>query len=319
MLMPLEFKKKKDNKTLAFIKRYWPYLSLALFLLVLFLLLSPYLFRNWTEYPEALRAEIAWRNFQASFQTACREGCLAQRQSYASIWRPYYQKNPALALDHFSAVFADGPEELQAALIKIMAADSQDGSLPPLLASVIADSKASAENKRLIVTFFPDAFQDEAWQEQLRAMIADESLSLSERIYAVELLASFPNTANFKALTALILKDTDEDLLFAAIRSLSNWPETEFSWSEGEIEVLGDLIKRSPKGQARWRRLWIVNSLTKKYPDKTRTLLSSLASDESLDAISRGLAAEALLSDFNINIKTPVPAAQDWQEFYETL
>lgn len=319
MLMPLDFKKKKENKIISFIKRYWLYLSLSLVILILFLLLSPYIFRSWTKYPEALRVEIAWRHFQATFQGACREDCLAQRQTYASIWRPYYKRHPEEANNNFSLALSGGSEELSAALIKIMAADSEDGILPPLLAQIISNPEASAENKRLIVNLFPAAFQDEVWQEQLREMINNNALDLRERVYAIELLASFPVEANINVLKTIILQVSPEPLLTTASRVIAAWPENSVLWSESEVMTLGDLIPRVERGPARWRRLWILNSLAKKYPEIIRSILSPLALNEKLDLISRGLAAEALQSYFALKIETPVPSSQDWQEFYDSL
>lgn len=319
MLMPLNFKKKEDNKIILFIKRYRLYIGLFLFVTVLFALLAPYIFRPWIKYPEVLRSEIAWRYFRASFQASCREDCLAKRQVYASIWRPYYREHPEAAADNFGKALSDGPEELRAALIKIMAADNQSDALPPLLAQAIADDKISAETKRLIVNFFPEYFRDELWQGRLRETLADNSLALSERVYALELLSPFPGAANINALKPLILRVSPEPLFAAACRVLSAWPEDSVLWSEDEASLLADLIISSEKGSLRWRRLWILSSLSEKYPEKISALLSSLAADERLDLISRSLAAEALSSYLKIKIITPDPSARDWQEFYESL
>jgi len=319
MLMPLDFKKKKENKIIFFLKRYWLYLSLAAIILFLFVLLSPYIFRSWTNYPEALRAEIAWRRFRASFQASCREDCLAQRQSYASLWRPYYRRYSEAASVNFSKALKEGPPELASAVIKIMAADSENGALPPLLAQVIADPGASADNKRLIVNFFPESFKDETWQAQLREMLNDGSLDLKERLYALQLLAPFSRPANIVCFKTLILEVSPEPLFKEASRVIAAWPEGSVIWSEAEIKILISLIPGLEKGPQRWRRLWLLSALAKKQPDIIRSSLSALALNQQMDVISRSLAADALWSYFNIKIETPIPSAQAWQEFYDSL
>lgn len=244
---------------------------------------------------------------------------MAKRQAYAAIWRPYYQKYPDLATANLAEALAEGSEELQAAIIKIMAADKQADSLPPVLAQIIANQSANAEIKRLIVRSFPEAFEDEAWQERLRVVMADKEMALEERFYAIELLASFPDKTNLIALKSLILANVPEAILTAASRALAAWPDAEIDWSESEADILSALISEAETGAARWRRLWLLISLIEKYPEKIRALLSALASNSRLDAISRGLAGEALRLHFKINIETPSPSAREWQEFYEAL
>jgi len=137
MLMPLIFKP-KENKILSWLKKHWLWLSLTAFFLLLFILLAPCIFRPWTKYPETLRADIAWRNFKATFVSDCREECLVKRQSYAANWRSYFKKHPEIADERYRVVFQEGETHLQAAIIKIMAADSDAQALPPMLADVIS-------------------------------------------------------------------------------------------------------------------------------------------------------------------------------------
>ena len=300
-------------------RRYWP-LALGLFFLILILiLLSPCLFRSWTHYPEALRAEIAWRHFRASFQGTCREECLATRQAYASLWRPYYQAHPEAAVNNFRQVFQSGDADLQAALIKIMAVDNNSQILPPLLAEIIADPQASVENKRLIVTFFPAFFKDESWLAQIRAQVETENVALADRIYALRLLASFPQADNAALVKKLILNQTETELLTAALQIASSWPEGAINWPASDLENLTVLIKKEPFGPGRWRRLWLLSEVGKNQPEILQSLLASLAGATDLDNLSRSLAAETLRTLFALDIKTPDPSAQEWQNFYAAL
>lgn len=319
MILPLltKLQPKKIPRWQFFIRVYWPWLSASLLMLVIFLLLAPYLFRPWTRYPEPLRAEIAWRYFQASFSGVCREECLAERQAYAAIWRPFYQREPELAATVFRQAFAEGGAELQAAIIKIMAADSDAKVLPPFLAEVIADPSASAENKRLIVTFFAAAFQDEAWLSSVRDQVLDKNLNLAEREYALSLLAAFPDETTRELLKILILQDSPINLLTLATRIWSSLPVQ--TWSAAELQQLQQLIVTSSAGPARWRRLWLLNAAAQEQGLMARAHLVAIAENQSLDAISRGLAAETLLTLFQVQINTPTPSAGDWQQFYESL
>lgn len=319
MLMPLEIKKRKEDKWSLFFRRYrWCLIIIATFLLIFFLL-APYLFRTWTKYPQALRAEIAWRNFYQTFQGSCREDCLAKRQSYANIWRPYYQAQPVVAAKNFEIAFATDLPELQAALIKIMAADANSAALPLVLERIIADPQASAENKRLIVTYFPEAFQNEAWLAQVRAQSLDLTLSERERAYALKLLIPFPNRENAALVKSFILKSSPDLLLETAFQVLAAWDESEISWSEADVNILQNLILVAAKGPARWRRLWLLADIASTQKEVVKSALIALGENQSLDTISRSLIAETLGSIFNFNLITPTPTATDWQEFYEVL
>ncbi len=318
MLMPLIFKP-KENKILGWLKKYWPWLSLTAFLLILFILLAPYIFRPWTKYPEELRANIAWRNFKATFVGDCREECLVKRQSYAANWRSYFKKHPEIADEKYRVVFQEEEKDLQAAIIKIMAADSDDEALPPILADVISSPNSSPENKRLIVTYFPEAFQDEKWLALIRAQVLSKELNLEERVYALRLLSSFPTVENRDLLKRIILSPEPLELLNAAFLVIGAWPLESVKWSRAEVDTLNALIIGAEIGPARWRRLWLLSEIMDIPLEDKRNLLISLANNINLDLISRGLSAEAINKLFNLEIKTPLPSAADWQEYYEKI
>lgn len=315
----LNFKKRKKIRWKIFIYRYYPYLIGLFFCLVIFSLLSPYIFRPWTSYPEELKAEIAWRKFRATFNNTCRESCLVARQSYASIWRPVYRQKPALGENNFASVFSQNNEELQAAVIKIMAADYGSLNLPPILAQVLMADDTSLENKRLIVTFFSESFNNPDWWATLRAQVLDETLNLNDRLYALKLLAPFPDPENIILVKQLLLKPLNQDFLETTFHLVSAWPPGALSWSELELDQLAHLIKQLEPGPARWRRLWLLaeegigDSLSR--PER----LKELANNQFLDNISRGLVAETLLNEFKIEINTPEPSASEWQAFYESI
>lgn len=302
-----------------FLLRFWPWLLLIFLCLLIFLLLTPYLFRTWVNYPPMLRAEIAWRRFCASFQGSCREDCVASRQAYAAIWRSVYRDHPEKLEEKMRTVFAGENSELQASLIKIMAADSSQGALPPILAELIADQQTSAENKRLIVAFFAAAFQDEDWLAQIRHQVRLVDLTLEERLYALRLLAAFPNEQNGLLVKELILVANNEDLSREAFKLAFNWPPQTIKWSEADLSRLGILIKQEKTLAQRWRYLWLLGDQAAVLSDNTRLLLVDLINEATLDAISRSLAAETLNLVFGVDIKAPDPSVQDWQEFYENI
>jgi hypothetical protein len=319
MFKLLNLKKKRQLKWQVFIVRFWPYLSGLLVLLVVLFLLSPYIFRPWTSYPEKLRAEIAWRKFAATFDGSCRESCLAARQSYASIWRPIYRSQPALSEENFRLVFDGHNEELQAALIKIMAADYGSLHLPPLLARLLMSEQTSLENKRLIVTFFSESFNDPQWLAVLRAQVLDESLDLDDRIYALKLLAPFPEPENINLLKQLLLQSLESKLMKAAFNLASTWPAGALAFSELELQKLNELVERVEKGPGRWRRIWLLSEKSAGSVSAREKSLKQIANNENLDSISRGLAADSLFNEFKIQINTPEPSASAWQEFYDSL
>lgn len=318
MLTPLLMKKSLSVWQRRW-RRYWPWVLTGVFILLIFCLLAPCLFRSWTHYPEALRAEIAWRRFRSSFTDNCREDCLAARQSYAAIWRPFYQKNPDAAEINFQEVFKTGKPELQAALIKIMAADNDKNKLPPILAELIADPQTSLENKRLIVNFFPEAFKDEVWLKQVRSQAVSADTAAADRLYALRLLAAFPDAETVALVKNLILEHEDAEFLETALNVAAGWPRGTIIWSDADLAALSALIIREPVGSGRWRRLWLLVEAGSDRPEKLRSLLTELAGRQDLDKISRGLAADALRTKFNFDINPPAPSAQEWQEFYEDL
>lgn len=316
MLMPLIPKKK--TKYQIFWKRYRWYLLASIFVLVLFIFLSPYIFRPWTKYPDKLRAEIAWRNFENTFSYDCREECLSKRQFYASIWRPIYDNRPELFTEFFNETFLGDNDELQAALIKIMSASENREALVPVLAKVISSNQASLENKRLIVNFFPEYFNDEIWLEQLRAQLLNEDLLIADRIYALKLLKAFPDQSNALSLKKIILTNVSEELLSLACQQANQWPTDLFSWSDNDLEQLTKLILYSKASPLAWRRLWLLGDI-QNNSSKVSELLQILADNKNLDSISRGIAADALKENFSIDINTPDPTATEWQLFYEQI
>lgn len=315
----LNLKKKRKVKWRVFISRYWPYLTGLLLVLIVLSLLSPYIFRPFTTYPEKLRAEIAWRKFAATFDDSCRESCLAARQSYASIWRPIYRTQPDWAQANFSSAFTGDRAELQAALIKIMAADYGSLNLPPLLAKLLMAENTSLENKRLIITFFSESFNNPQWLGVLRLQVLDEGLNLADRIYALKLLAPFPEPENISLLKQLLLQSLPPELTKTAFQLASTWPTGALAFSELELDQLRQLIEQAEVGPARWRRIWLLSEKSAGSPDSRQKRLESLSINKNLDSISRGLAADSLLNEFKIEINTPEPSALAWQEFYDSL
>ncbi len=314
--MPLIPKKKSKYQIFWQTYRWW--ILVFSFILLFFILLSPYIFRSWTKYPEELRAEISWHKFESTFTYNCRDECLSERQSYASIWRPIYTGRPELFSEFFNEVFAGDNVELQTALIKIMSADKSDKNLPVVLGKVIASPEASLENKRLIVNFFPEYFNDEVWLQQLRVQLLDESLSLDDRLYALGLLKVFPSQASALSLKKIILSNESEVLLKPACQQIDQWSSDLFLWSDVDIEKLTQLILASKSGPMRWRRLWLLSDI-KIDNSKLSELLQVLANNQNLDNISRGIAADVLSQNFFIDINTPDPAAAEWQLFYEQI
>ncbi|MCF7860585.1 hypothetical protein K9M09_03100 [Patescibacteria group bacterium] len=316
MLMPLIPKKK--SKYYIFWQHYRWWIILTVIISIFIILLSPYVFRPWTRYPEGLRTKIAWRNFISTFQNSCREECLSKRQSYALIWRQTYKKQPELLTEYFKDVFSGDNAELQAALIKIMAADSKNKELPPILAQVISSPQASLENKRLIVNFFPESFADDDWLHQLRMQVSDDSVLAADRLYALSLLKSYPSRDNAVSIKNIILNNEAEEILSEACRLAGEWDSNLFAWTESDMERMAEIIRQTENGPQRWRRLWLLAEI-KGHDLSLQAILRVLAENSGLDNISRSLASETLLQRFSLNIKTPTPTEAEWQIFYEKL
>lgn len=317
----LLFKKSASKASVLklFFKKYLAVIIGFSCLLCLFIVLSPYIFRPWTKYPSELKAEIAWQKFTNSFTGSCRESCLASRQSYASVWRPIYLEQAELRTEKLTEVFSGDNSELQKAMIKIMAADLGSDTLPPIFAKLLMDDSVSDENKRLIVVFFPTAFDDPAWLEQIRGKISDSSLRPAERAYALSLLASYPQPDNTNFLKRIILRETNEEILEAAFKVASTWPNGALNFSEEELNSLKRVIIATPLKKLRWRRIWLISELDSGSSISRKVRLKELAEKSNLDNISRGLAAEALRLEFSLEINTPEPTAPEWQELYEYL
>lgn len=302
-----------------FIRRYLTYIIISLIFISSLILLGPYIFRPWTKYPDELRAEIAWHNFLVSFSGTCRESCLASRQSYASIWRHFYRQHPNLIQEKLELVFSGDNSELQKAMIKIIAADYGANNLPPFFASLLMDESVSAENKRLIVVFFPQAFNDPAWFVQVRGQISDLNLRVEVRAYALSLLASYPTPENISLVKKIILTENEEQILEAAFKVASTWPAASLALKEEELNDLKTKIISTADKRQRWRRLWLLSEHESGESFNRQMRLKDIAETEGLDSISRGLAAEALRLEFALEINTPEPTTSEWQELYDYL
>lgn len=317
--MPLNFKKKEKKKYVALLQRHWPWLSLGIFVLLIFILLAPYVFRPWTKYPDELKADIAWRQFQATFNSSCRESCLASRQTYADIWRPYFKRRAEVAAVQYELAFRDGKEDLQSALIKIMAADYGRASLPPVLAEFIAQPDASGEIKRQIVISFPEAFADEDWLRNLRLVVTDERAASEERVYALKLLFAYPDAASSGLVKEILMRDNMGSLTSVALQVASSWPENTIRFATDDLITLEHLIYAENDKAIRWQRLWYLVEAANGKDEILRGLLSNIAKNAQLDVITRGLAADTLRVKFEIEIMTPEPTSADWQEYYEKI
>lgn len=303
----------------VFVKKNLIPLIIGFIFMGLIIILSPYIFRSWTKYPQALRAEIAWRKFSASFNGICRESCLASRQSYANIWRPIFLKDTELQRIKLEEVFESDNNELQKAMIKIMAADLKTTDLPPIFARLLMDESVSEENKRLIVMFFPNAFNNPNWLAQLRSTISNYRLTVAERAYALSLLAPFPERENISLVKRIILEENDSGLIAQAFKVVSVWPNGSLALTAADLNELKEMIVKSPFKQLRWRRIWLLSELDSGLATDREEILREIAYNASLDNISRGLAAEALRLEFSLEINTPEPSAPEWQELYEYL
>ena len=311
-------KRKEARAFLHFIKKHRALLlSLSIGLLVLSFFLKALFFRSFAKYPEDLQVEIAWRGFKTSFDGSCREECLAQRQFYASIWRPYYRENFAEFKLKISEAFLEGNEELEEALIKIMAVDYKSRELGPFLNFLIARTETSSEIKRLVVKFFPEYFQDELWISNLQERVINDDLEIAERVYSLSLLSSFKSLELEAIIKSILFNPSSEPgLLEEALLLLSNWEE--FQLNDSELSSLLASIKKNSFLVNRWRLIWL---LSEQFLNKEalKEALESLALNTLVDNISRGLAAEALRLEFNKNIITPLPSDREWQEYYEKI
>ncbi len=317
LLLNLKKKKKKFIWQDFFRKRY-PYLIGIVVVSMLFILLSPYIFHAWVNYPEELRAEMAWRKFTNSFDGNCRESCLASRQSYASIWRPLYKKHPDWQEEKLQLVFNGDNSELQSAMIKIMAADYGSNNLPPYFAELLMSPQVSEENKRLMVVFFPGAFHNESWLKIVRMRVSAKDLSDADRAYALSLLAPYPDLDNINLIKNIILGSDNRIILDAAFKVSSTWSKEVLAWQEAELDRLKESIMIAKTKELRWRRIWLLSEVNNDAL-KRKERLEAIASFSALDNISRGLAAESLRLEFSLNINTPEPSSLEWQELYDYL
>ena len=317
LLFDLKKRKRKFSWKVFLLRRY-PYLIGGFIVLILFIFLSPYIFHSWLNYPEELKAEMAWRKFANTFNDYCRESCLVSRQSYASIWRPLYKKHPDWQKEKLQLVFNGNNSELQVAMIKIMAADYGENNLPPYFAELLMSAQVSEENKRLMVVFFPSAFHNEVWLEMVRARASAQNLSDADRAYVLSLLAPYPDANNINLIKNIILDSNNEIILDAAFKVLFSWSSESVDWQEVELDRLKEIIMLANKRQLRWRRIWLLSEVNNNDL-KRKERLEAIANCGSLDNISRGLAAESLRLDFLLNINTPEPSSSEWQELYDYL
>jgi len=312
----LEKKSKKAVKKRA----KWIFILLLILVLLLIIYFSYQLWRPWSSYQPALQAELAWQNFVNTFSTSCRESCLLERQSYADRWRLYYLQDLEWQSERCHwAFFETNNTELQKALIKIMAADYGQSNLPSCLESVIASEHSSLENKALIVQAFAPFFKDEHWLDLLRQQIQDIALSEQERGYALSLLAAFPDTDNALVIKEIILSSESNLLLDEAFKIIALWPSHLFAWSEADWDLLSQSLENYSDSALRWSRIWLLAEQDLGLAESRKKRLEAIAHNINLDAISRGLAADSLVLEFNIEIKTPMPNEREWQEFYEKL
>lgn len=318
----LSFRLGKNGRKINFklsTKRFLVYLIPAVMLTIILILLSPYIFRSWTKYPEELRVEIAWQEFINTFNGPCRESCLASRQSYASIWRPAHLKQVKLQEKALEQVFASDNSELQKAMIKIVAADNGSTALPVFFAKQLMDQNLSDENRRLIVTFFPEAFNNSDWLSAVRDEVDNFNLTVQDRAYALSLLASYPESENIIFLKRIILEEREKLILESAFRVVSAWPKSSLALNEEDLDNLTQAIINSADISLRWRRIWILSEFEVGLSACRREKLTQIANRGSLDNISRGLAAEALRLEYGLEINTPEPTNSEWQELYDYL
>lgn len=320
MLQNLSSFLEKQSKNPAKKKLKWIFILLGLLFALVMLYFSYQLWRPWSSYRPELQAELAWKNFVNTFSTSCRESCLAERQFYADRWRSYYLQNLEWQNQRCYWVFFETDNtELQKALIKIMAADYTHNSLPPCLQTVIESESSSLENKALIVQAFAPLFKNEDWLNLLKQQIQDPGLNEEERSYLLSLLASFPDIDNALVVKEIILSSKSSLLLNEALKIRSLWSSDLFAWTENDLDLLAQFLESYSDPALRWSRIWLLAERGLGVAESRRRRLETIAHNINLDAISRGIAADSLNLEFDLEIKTPAPSEREWQEFYEKL
>lgn len=219
----------------------------------------------------------------------------------------------------YELAFKEGNEDLQSALIKIMAADYGRASLPPVLAEFIAQPDASAEIKRKIVISFPEAFADEDWLRNLRLVVTDEKVATEERVYALKLLSAYPDAASSGLVKEILMRDKMGSLASVALQVASAWPEDTMRFATEDLITLEQLIYAETDKAVRWQRLWYLVEAANGQDEILRGLLINIANNAQLDVITRGLAADTLRVKYEMEIMTPEPTSADWQEYYEKI
>ncbi|MGE5426047.1 MAG: hypothetical protein ACM3PZ_03165 [Bacillota bacterium] len=295
----------------------WKWIAAALAILAVLGLLSPVLFRPWMKYPPSLRSEMAWQGFVKTFNGSCREACLANRQVYADAWRPYFSAHSDLAVKYYREALSSGKPELQAALIRIMAAEYGSDALPVALEGMIENESVDLEIKKLIVFSFSGAFADEDWLMSLRSLASDPQASLANRRYALELLSPYPSAENSSLMKEMIIRTQETELLTASLDAVSFWSGNSIRWSAEDLQSLMEAVRKPGEVSARWKRIWFMAGMGRQAV--VIEALAAIAADGSLDNISRGLAAEALTAAGGRRPSVPEPTEAEWQEFYEKI
>jgi hypothetical protein len=282
-----------------------------IFLITIYLLLSPILFKNWLNYPSELRANIAFVKWQESFKADCYGACLVDRQVLKEIILSHYLKSDSdILVEELRKEFLNTLND-QYSLAIVQVIKEIGATLPDNWQNII-EKNISKQAKAYLITYFPDDFVDDnRLKEDLKENIKSDLVKIDDKLISISSLAIYQSREIKDFLIDIVISDYPLLLKKEALKNLA-------SLNKEQLMLLGDnLVNNAFHLALNSQIVWLISEHYQLHPELSAKYLSLVYQKKDLDDFSRGFSALALNELLQANLKLPELSQAQWEKYYQ--
>lgn len=314
-------KKKSLTYFLRKYKLYFIFFLITLSLFLLFLVFRPVLFKSWLDYPLELKAEIAFKYYQTSFDDKCFGICLEEREKMGKIIILAWQKDPNYWEEKiFSYLINSKNTDEKKALVNLSLRVYQNKNIPLTLKKIAYSHNFSYQIRHHIIKAYNQYFiTDNDLYLNLISEVLDSDLNIKQRQSALLATRVWRSENNYQFSLYILASQEGKALKESALDLINSWSGREMQIKEDDILLIRQLASdENFFNELRVRLVWLLSEYYYLYADLVIESLEMIYNNENLDNISRGFSAKALNQLKAKNLKIPKISQSEWDAYYQT-
>lgn len=267
------------------------------------------------------KAEVALAELEKSFkeEMVCHEECYLWRQGKEKIIELSLKNGNKKLEKRIVAYWQDTTEsfEFKKELIEIMLMVYGKENPPSYLSDYLANPDANQRLVREVLSNFNLGVSDnQNLIVDLNNKIASAATS-TEKVEAIKTLGEVGGGEEIEGYFSLLNSAEDIKVKKQAIKNISNILEKSKYFTLEQLAALRALIL-SPETEASWRQdmVLLVGDYHLVYPGESEALWQEIYDNESLDSISRLFSADNLNHLAGTELELPVVSSDEWADYY---